>query len=297
MDFQQKFEYYREKVNNEIERIFAEKQCPEKSVYDAMRYSITAGGKRVRPVLVMSAGEMLGGNIDDLLKIGVAIECIHTYSLIHDDLPCMDNDDLRRGRLTCHKKFNEETALLAGDGLLTYAFELLSDFPAYKMVSAEALLKIISVIAKASGCAGMIGGQMVDLENEEKQNVTEEILTYMHNRKTGALIKCAVIAGAIASGANQNQIDALSVFADGIGLAFQVQDDILDCTGDVDILGKPIGSDAENKKTTYVTLLGLESAQQKAEALTQNAINALNVFGDDANFLKNFSQYLMNRKN
>ena len=297
MDFQKQFDKYRKMVNEEIDRIFYKRECLQKSVYDAMTYSVTAGGKRIRPVLALAVGDMLGADLDDVLKFGVAIECIHTYSLIHDDLPCMDNDDLRRGRPTCHKQFNEETALLAGDGLLTMAFEIISDLTSYKSLTADKVLKIACEIAKAAGCEGMIGGQVVDLESEGKTDVTEEILTYMHNRKTGALIKVPVVAGAIAAGATEEQIEALVKFADNIGLAFQVQDDILDCIGDEAVLGKPIGSDVENEKTTYVTLLGIENARKKAEGLTQNAISALDSFGEKAEFLKEFANYLMGRKN
>ncbi|MBE7032506.1 MAG: polyprenyl synthetase family protein [Ruminococcaceae bacterium] len=297
MNFQEQFDKYRNMVNCEIKRIFFERSCMQKSVYDAMTYSITAGGKRIRPVLALAVGDMLGAELDDVLRFGIAIECIHTYSLIHDDLPCMDNDDLRRGRPTCHKQFNEETALLAGDGLLTLAFEILSDQAAYKSLSADKILKVTCEIAKAAGCEGMIGGQVVDLECEGKAGVTEETLTYMHNRKTGALIKVPVISGAIAADATEEQITALVKFAANIGLAFQVQDDILDCIGDEAALGKPIGSDAENKKTTYVTLLGIDNARKKAEELTQNAISALDIFGEKAEFLKEFAKYLMGRKN
>ncbi len=297
MDFQKQFDIYRKMVNDEIDRLFYKRECLQKSVYDAMTYSITAGGKRIRPVLALAVGDMLCADLDDVLKIGVAIECIHTYSLIHDDLPCMDNDDLRRGRPTCHKQFNEETALLAGDGLLTMAFEIVSDLTSYKSLKADKVLKIVCEIAKAAGCEGMIGGQVVDLESEGKPDVKEETLTYMHNRKTGALIKVPVVSAAIATGATDEQIEALAKFADNIGLAFQVQDDILDCIGNEAVLGKPIGSDAENEKTTYVTLLGLNNARAKAEELTQNAISALECFGEKAKFLKEFANYLMGRNN
>lgn len=297
MDFQEQFDRYREMTNREIKNTFAKKDCLQKSVYDAMSYSIMAGGKRIRPVLTLAAGELLGADIQDALRLGIAIECIHTYSLIHDDLPCMDDDDLRRGRPTCHKRFGEAIALLAGDGLLTMAFEILTDVSAYKSLPEETILRITYEVAKAAGSDGMIGGQVVDLESEGKPDITEKTLTYMHNRKTGALIRAAVLAGAIAAGATDEQAKALNEFADGIGLAFQVQDDILDCIGNTEVLGKPIGSDAENEKTTYVTLLGLENARKKAQELTQNAIAALDIFDDKAEFLKEFANYLMERMN
>ncbi len=295
MDFERKIKYYQDMINNYLSEVFQEKDCLQKSVYDAMNYSVHAGGKRIRPVLALAVCDMLGGDINDAMRIAVSIECIHTYSLIHDDLPCMDNDDLRRGMPTCHKKFGEATALLAGDGLLTFAFEHLADLKGYKSCSPGAVLNIISDIAKTAGCAGMIGGQVVDLENEGSADITEEILTYMHNRKTGALIRTSVIASAIAAGADDRQKKALTQFADALGLAFQIQDDILDCIGDEKTLGKPIGSDAENEKTTYVTLLGLKAAMEKSKNLTNQAVSALEGFGDKAEFLRELADYLLTR--
>ncbi len=295
MDFEKKIKYYQDITNKHLSEVFQENDCLQKSVYDAMNYSIQAGGKRIRSVLALAVCDMLGGDIDDAMRVAVSVECIHTYSLIHDDLPCMDNDDLRRGLPTCHKKFGEATALLAGDGLLTFAFEYLADLSGYKNCSSEAVLDIISEFAKSAGCAGMIGGQVIDLENECKTDITEEILTYMHNRKTGALIKAAVVASAIAAGADEKQKKALIRFADALGLAFQIQDDILDCIGDEETLGKPIGSDAENKKTTYVTLLGLNAAKEKSKKMTDQAISALEIFEDKAKFLKELADYLVTR--
>ncbi len=297
MSFEKQLNLYVEMINARLDEAFATKECMQKSVYDAMRYSVLAGGKRIRPVLTLAVCDMLGGSLEDALRFAVSLECIHTYSLIHDDLPCMDNDDMRRGMPTCHKKFGEANALLAGDGLLTFAFEYMADFSKYKTLSAETVLRATLEIAKAAGCTGMIGGQVVDLESEGNPDVTEEILTYIHNRKTGALIRASVTTGAIAAGANEKEIKALADFADGIGLAFQVQDDILDCTGDAEVLGKPIGSDAENDKSTYVTLLGLDAATQKAEKLTVDAISALDMFGNKAEFLKNLAMWLMGRNN
>ncbi|MBR5156055.1 MAG: polyprenyl synthetase family protein [Clostridia bacterium] len=296
MTFEDQLNKYAGMVNDELNKVFAKKECLQKSVYDAMEYSILAGGKRIRPVLTLAVCDMLGGDIEDALKFAVAIECIHTYSLIHDDLPCMDDDDLRRGRSTCHKKFDEATALLAGDGLLTFAFEYITDFFAYKNTDAKTVLRIVNEIAKSAGCAGMIGGQVVDLECEGRSNVDEKTLTYLHNRKTGALIRVSVFAGAVSAGASDEQLQSLLKFSDNIGLAFQIQDDILDCVGDAEILGKPIGSDEENRKTTYVTLLGLERAKEKAESLTLDSINALSMFGDAGKFLAETANYLMKRK-
>ncbi len=297
MTFENKMNDYVKLVNNKLTEIFAEKNVLQKPVYDAMSYSILAGGKRIRPVICLSVCDMLGGKLCDALRFAIGIECIHTYSLIHDDLPCMDNDDLRRGRPTCHKQFDEATALLAGDGLLTYSFEHMTDFAAYKSTDAKDVLKIVSEIAKGAGCEGMIGGQVVDLASEGKPDLDEQTLTYMHNRKTGALIRISALAGGICGGASEDEISALLSYADNIGLAFQIQDDILDCIGNADILGKPIGSDAENQKTTYVTLLGLEEAKNRADYLTNAAIDSLKIFGDKGQFLISLAKHLMNREN
>ncbi|MBO4941524.1 MAG: polyprenyl synthetase family protein [Clostridia bacterium] len=296
MTFEEKFSLYTKMINDGLNNEFKEKDCLQKVVYDAMAYSITAGGKRLRPVLSLAVCDMLGGCIEEALRFGIAVECIHTYSLIHDDLPCMDNDDLRRGMPTCHKKFGEANALLAGDGLLTFAFEYLADFSAYKNVKPETVLRAVFELSKAAGCDGMIGGQVVDLECEGKTDVDEKTLNYLHQRKTGALIRVSALLGALTADADENETKAVTEFAEKLGLAFQIQDDILDCEGDESVLGKPIGSDAENEKTTYVTLLGIETAREKASALTSEAVMALDVFGDKGNFLKELAQRLMGRK-
>ena len=297
MDFKKQLDEYVSKVSTELGKVFAGEQCLQRSVYDAMGYSIMAGGKRLRPVLCMAICDMLDGCIDDALRFGVAIEHIHTYSLIHDDLPCMDNDDLRRGMPTCHKKFGEATALLAGDGLLTGAFEYLSDLSHYKSASPQTVIKAISQISAAAGCAGMIGGQVVDLECEGKTDIDIDTLNYLHYRKTGALIRVSAVSGALAANATDDDIAAIAVFAEKLGLAFQIQDDILDCTGDESVLGKPIGSDAENGKTTYVTLLGLKNARKKADEITSEAVEILDRFGKKADFVKKLALNLLDRKN
>ncbi|MBQ7096720.1 MAG: polyprenyl synthetase family protein [Clostridia bacterium] len=297
MEFEKQLKEYVNKVNAELERVFCEKDCRQRVVYDAMRYSITAGGKRLRPVLSLAVCDMLGGCMADALRFGVAVEHIHTYSLIHDDLPCMDNDDLRRGMPTCHKKFGEANALLAGDGLLTGAFEYLSDFSMYKSVSQGTVIRVISEIAKAAGCDGMIGGQVVDLACEGKSDVSEDVLNYLHHRKTGALIRVSAVVGALAAGANDEVVDAVGEFAQKLGLAFQIRDDILDCIGDEAVLGKPIGSDAENEKTTYVTLLGVEGAMKKADSITADAVKIVERFGEKSDFVKKLALYLLDRNN
>ena len=290
--FKEKLKEYFDMISTELDKVFSVPDVRQKSVYDAMRYSIMAGGKRIRPVLTLAVCDMLGGDMDAALRFGIAIECIHTYSLIHDDLPCMDNDDLRRGKPTCHKVFGETNALLAGDGLLTFAFEYLSD----NNTEPEKTVKLISCLAKAAGCEGMIGGQVVDLESEGRNDINEEMLTYMHNRKTGALIKSAVVAGGMCADASSDEIKALEKFADGIGLVFQIMDDILDCVGDETKLGKPIGSDDENEKITYANLLGIDNARKKAEELNAESTEALRIFGDKAEFLIALAQFLIERE-
>ncbi len=297
MIFENRLNNYAKTVNDRLAEVFKEESCLQKPVYDAMSYSALAGGKRLRPVICLAVCDMLGGEAEDALRFAVGIECIHTYSLIHDDLPCMDNDDLRRGRPTCHKQFDEATALLAGDGLLTYAFEHMTDFSAFKKIDAVSVLKIVNEIAKGAGCSGMIGGQVVDLANEGKSDLNQEVLTYTHNLKTGELIRISAYAGGVCSGADDEQLKALKDYALNLGLAFQIQDDILDCIGDTTVLGKPIGSDALNEKTTYVTLLGLDGAKEKVRALTDKAINALNIFNDKAEFLTELANYLIDREN
>ena len=297
MKFKEKLKFYTGIINDELDKMLTVPSNPQKEVYEAMRYSLMAGGKRLRPMLTLSVCDMLGGDMSDALVFGTAIECIHTYSLIHDDLPCMDNDDLRRGMPTCHKAFGEATALLAGDGLLTYAFERMTDFEKYKSISFETAVRITAEVAKGAGADGMIGGQVVDLANESAESVSEEELGFMHSRKTGALIRVAAVAGAMVSGADDAQLAKITEFSEKLGLAFQIRDDILDFIGDESLLGKPTGSDMENMKTTYVTLLGIDEAQRRLDKLSAQAVAALESFGEKADFLIELAKYLVNRIN
>lgn len=292
MNFEQKLRFYTDAINTELDKISAVPENLQKDIYEAMRYSLLAGGKRIRPILTLAVCEMLGGDLNDAMVFASAIECIHTYSLIHDDLPCMDNDDLRRGNPTCHKAFGESTALLAGDGLLTYAFERMANYNNFKSVSEKTALRIIFEIATGAGCSGMIGGQVVDLLNEGSDSVSEETLSYMHLRKTGALIRISALAGALVGGATDEEIKRICDFANGIGLAFQIKDDILDFVADENVLGKHVGSDLENHKTTYVTLLGIEAAQKKLIEVTSCATDKLEIFGEKADFLRELAGYL-----
>lgn len=291
-------------TNNEFENILAndqrivENSLPsflpsalngQDEVVDAMKYSLTNGGKRLRPVLTLEFCKACGGDRHDAIEAACAVEFIHTYSLIHDDLPCMDNDDYRRGKPSCHKEFSEDIALLAGDGLLTHAFQIISDSD----MSDSAKAKAVSLLAENAGVGGMLGGQVLDLKYEIGNPTVKELLT-VHKMKTGALIAAACIMGCIAAGADSAKIAAASRFAYYIGIAFQIKDDILDVVGSSDKLGKPIGSDADNNKTTYVTKVGLTKAQSDVELLTQKGLKELEVF-EDSEFISMLADRLINR--
>ena len=278
-------------VDKHLLSYFPKKNNYQKTIYDAMEYSLFAGGKRIRPVLAMAVCEMLGGNIEDVMPFACGLEMIHTYSLIHDDLPCMDDDDLRRGKPTNHKVFGEGMAVLAGDGLLNCAFETALKF---SKCSPEITLDCLNILSTASGTEGMIGGQVIDLEHEGKK-IDSDTLETLHLLKTGALIQASAMLGSVCAEAPNSDIIRVSEFARLIGLAFQVKDDILDVLGDEKELGKPIGSDSENEKSTFVTLYGLEEAQKMLEDYTNKAISLLDVYKEKGEFLKEFSKYLLNR--
>ena len=265
---------------------------------EAMRYSLFNGGKRVRPTLAYASAlaihsDALDTQLDLLNRIACALESLHSYSLVHDDLPAMDDDDLRRGKPTCHIAFNEATAILAGDALQTFAFELLSEAT---NVDAKIQLDLIRQLSKASGVQGMVLGQAIDLSAVDKTiDLTQ--LENMHRHKTGALIRASVSMGATALGASVVQLSALDTYAAAIGLAFQVQDDILDVVADTETLGKQQGADIARNKPTYVALLGLEGARAKAQELHQQALTAVESFGDSANYLRALSAYIIERGN
>ena len=261
------------------------------TVKKAMEYSLMSGGKRIRPMLLMAAADAVNESGSKFLTIAAALEMIHTYSLIHDDLPAMDNDDLRRGKPTTHKVFGEAIAILAGDALLTLAFEVMLR---QRGVSHASILFVVDEVSQAAGVAGMIGGQAIDLESEGKK-IDLETLKKMHIGKTGALFKAAIRSGAILAGASSSQLKALTNYANNFGLAFQITDDILDVTGDEKIFGKPIGSDERNQKSTYVTLTSLDEAKKLASEAVDNGINALKIFGEEADFLRNLIKYLLTR--
>ena len=275
-----------------VEQTIAQLPWGKDILNQSMYYSLIGGGKRIRPVLALAAAEAVGGNPETILSAAVTLELIHTYSLIHDDLPAMDNDDYRRGRLSNHKVFGEAQAILAGDALLTYAFELLAD-PG--LGQPERQLRIIREVAVAAGKAGMVGGQVADMAGEEKMLKLEEI-EEIHKAKTGALLTVSARLGGILAGGTEHQVSALTDYAKALGLAFQIKDDILDVIGDSETLGKPAGSDVRQGKSTYVTLLGLEGANDKMHAQILKAQSALKPFDDGAIFLSELANYIEQRQ-
>ena len=284
-------ESYSDLVDSRLEVLLEGQEKAVQDLTDAMRYSTMIGGKRIRPVLVLEFCRVCGGDPDHALDLACALEMIHTSSLIHDDMPCMDNDDMRRGQPSCHKKFGENTALLAGDALEAYAFEVAAgaDLPA------KAVVEAVKLLAKATGPYGMLGGQVMDVENESRDDVALDRLEATHQKKTGALIRVACELGCIAAGASKELRKAAVEYGKNLGLAFQVCDDILDVTGNELLLGKPVGSDEEEEKATYVTLLGLDAAKQTAKDYTDQAYQALEAF-DENGFLRDLTESLLTRE-
>ncbi len=287
----------RKRVDEQLKQVLPESSIISLKLAEAMTYSVFNGGKRVRPLLVYAANKTLGGQSHYADPVACAVELVHAYSLVHDDLPAMDDDDLRRGKPTCHKAFNEATAILAGDALQTLAFEALSDpyhFPD-ALLSDSSRLALLRELSVASGHSGMCGGQSMDL-NSVGQALNQQQLQLMHNHKTGALIRASVIMGALSTGhVSDQQLEALTTYANAIGLAFQVQDDILDVTADTETLGKQQGADDALHKPTYVSLMGLEEAKQFAENLCQEAVSALSLFDDQATPLRQLADYIVHR--
>ncbi|AEH45400.1 Polyprenyl synthetase [Thermodesulfatator indicus DSM 15286] len=284
-----------ELVNRALEFYVPYLDGQARRLFEAMHYSLMSGGKRLRPILVMAGAEAAGGKPEDVLPAACAIECIHTYSLIHDDLPAMDDDDLRRGKPTCHKAFDEATAILAGDGLLTHAFRLLAHEELADKFPQENLLEGIRLVAEAAGLYGMVAGQMADLLAEGR-NVTAEELAFIHRHKTAALIRASVLLGATLVGTGKKEKEALSSYGWNIGHAFQIIDDILDLTADEKTLGKPIGSDLKKKKATYPALFGLEASRAKARSLLEEALSSIAILGDKAKTLADIAYYVLERK-
>lgn len=263
-------------------------------VRKAMEYSLFAGGKRIRPILCLLACKAVGGRIIKALPAACALEYIHTYSLIHDDLPALDNDDYRRGLLSCHKKFGEATAILAGDALLTEAFSLLSDPEVMKKVQARTRIQLIREIAGAAGILGMVAGQEADLEAEKKK-VSLDYLRYIHNHKTGAMIMASLVCGGLIGEGSPGEIRALRRFGEKIGLAFQIKDDMLNVEGQAKVMGKKTGTDAKKSKATYPEMMGIEKSRTLAQELLNEAIEALRILGKGAGPLMAIGAYILSR--
>jgi len=293
-DLKEYLENKRKEIDKALDSFLPEPEGLSAPLFEAMRYSVMAGGKRLRPILVLAASHAVGGSSSVSMPAACALEFIHTYSLIHDDLPAMDDDDLRRGRPTCHKVFGEAMAILAGDGLLTFAFEILAREAVKERENSEKVSQVILILARAAGIKGMVVGQAVDVLMENKE-VNGSQLAFIHQHKTGALIKASVEIGGLLGGADQNQLGALSSYGDGLGLAFQIVDDLLDIEGDQEVIGKPVGSDLEKNKATYPALFGIEESRAQAHEYIHSAISALASFDEKAEPLRAIANYVIQR--
>lgn len=294
MDFQAELKRRTEEIESVISTYLPKEEGLQKTVLEAMNYSVLAGGKRLRPMLMLETYRLFGGEGKIVEPFMAAIEMIHTYSLVHDDLPAMDNDEYRRGKKTTHAVYGEAMGILAGDGLLNLAFETAAD--ALNTELSPTVAKAVQILSKKSGVYGMIGGQVVDIESEGKENDIDT-LNFIHKMKTGALIECAMTIGAALAGASDSDISLTSQVALDIGVAFQIQDDILDATSTTEVLGKPVGSDEKNNKYTYVSLKGLDEASNDVQAYSNQALQILNSFQNKNEFLEELVKYLIFRKN
>lgn len=298
MEFKEKLKKYQNIVNKELEKYLRKEKCPEEILNNSMEYSLMAGGKRLRPILVLTTYELFKKNYEECMPFAVAIEMIHNFSLIHDDLPEIDNDNFRHGKPTNHKQFSHATALLAGDRLLNQAYILISDEITYAVQNQykenfENKVRAFNEFTKAVD--RMIVGEYIDTELEGKQ-ISKELLQYIHQNKTGALLKLCVRMGAILSGAKESDIEKLSIYADKIGLAFQIKDDILSEEGNPEITGKPVGNDKELGKCTYVSYYGLEGAKQELNRITDEANSMIEEYGEKSEFLRQLALYIRDRQ-
>lgn len=294
MDFKEELKEYQNVVENELQKYLRNKNCPEGRLNESMEYSLISGGKRLRPILILSTYKLFNKDASICMPYAVAIEMVHNFSLIHDDLPGIDNDDFRHGKLTNHKKFNEATAILAGDGLLNYAYIVISN-DLKNTKNQEELQKKINVFYEFSNAIDrMIAGEYVDTEFEGKP-ISSDYLEYMHKNKTGALIRLCVRIGAILGNATEEQLEELTHYAEKIGLAFQIKDDILSEEGDELITGKPVGNDRERNKCTYVTKYGLQESKDILERITNEAVQIVEKYGENGEFLKELALYIKNR--
>lgn len=294
MEFNQTLKEKANYIEDILTKYMPKEEGYQKIIIEAMNYSLKAGGKRLRPILTLEACKLVGGNEEEAIPFAVAIEMIHTYSLIHDDLPALDNDDMRRGRKTNHIVYGEDMAILAGDALLNYAFEIMLSNSIGKE-NPEKYLKAINEIAKSSGIYGMIGGQVVDIQSENKQ-IPKEKLDYIHNNKTAAIIVGCMRAGAIIGNANESDLSKITKYANNIGLSFQIIDDILDIVGDESKLGKNVGSDVDNHKSTYPSLFGLEESKIIAHDLIKDAKDNIKNIYSDTEFLNRLADYIIDRE-
>lgn len=297
MEFKQNLKMYQDIVNNELEKYLRKEECPEKTLNNSMEYSLMAGGKRIRPILVLATYQLFKEDIEEAMPFAVAIEMVHNFSLIHDDLPEVDNDDFRHGKPTNHKQFNHPTALLAGDGLLNQAYIVLGDeilYSAENQYKENFCEKVRAFNEFSKAVDRMIAGEYLDTELEGKQ-ISKEMLEYIHINKTGALLKLCVRMGVILAGASEKDLKKLTKYAENIGLAFQIKDDILSEEGDPKITGKPVGNDKEMGKCTYVSYYGLDGAKKELDKITQEAIEQLKDYGEKAEFLSQLATYIKNR--
>ncbi len=294
MDFKQALIDDAKLINDSFEKYFRNTDCPEGILNESTKYSLLAGGKRLRPILILETYKLFKQNVEECIPFAVAMEMIHTFSLIHDDLPAIDNDDYRRGKLTNHKKFNEATAILAGDSLLNNAYMIMIDDIINSKDENVNSRKIKAIREISYGIDRMIAGEYIDTEYEGKQ-ISSDYLEYMHKNKTGALIKASVKAGAIIAGGTDKDIEKLSLYAEKIGLAFQIKDDILSEIGDAEVLGKPVGNDKEKGKCTYVSKYGLEEAKEMLNSITKEAVEIISSYKTDDEFLKELALYIANR--
>ena len=293
MEFKDQLKEYQNLINKELEKYVRKQKCPEEVWNSSMEYSLMAGGKRLRPILVIATYQLFKKDIEKCMPYAVAIEMVHNFSLIHDDMPCVDNDDFRHGKLTNHKKFNEPTALLAGDGLLNNAYMVISeDLQNSNMQGIHKKLQIFVEFSQAID--RMIAGEYIDTEYEGKK-ISEEYLEYIHKNKTGALLKLCVRMGAILADCSKEDLESLTNYAKKIGLAFQIKDDILSEEGNEKILGKPVGNDKKMGKCTYVSKYGLEKSKEILSRITKEAINEISKYGEKAEFLKELALYIQNR--
>lgn len=290
------FEKYQTLIETALKNYLPQGKYTEQTLIDSMEYSLMCGGKRIRPLLTLLFCEMCGEDIEIALPYACAVEMIHTYSLIHDDLPCMDDDDFRRSKPSNHKVYGEDMATLAGDAMQSLAFEIMLCDATIQKVGADKAVKAAFTLAKYCGVLGMVGGQVIDIEHENKA-AGIEILSEMDEKKTAALIKASCEMGCIIAGADETKVKAASTYAHNIGVAFQIVDDILDVTSTSESLGKPVGSDSENNKSTYVSLLGIDKCKELVTTLTNEALDALSAFDNDTSALKDLACSLKERKN